>query len=89
MDGKLIRERLEGALDSQDLNYSLDVDVDDENYITVSLSYNGESFPSLGSELDEILDGEDYMVEMGVSQPEEDLPNTRSHTFTLAPIYQE
>lgn len=86
MDGKLIRERLEESLDSQDLNYSLDLDVDDENYITVSLSYEGGSFPRLGGELDEILDEEDYMVEMGVSQPEEGLENTRSRTFTLAPV---
>ena len=89
MEGKLIRERLEGALDSQDLNYSLDVDRDDEGHITVSLSYEGDSFPRLGSELDDILDGKDYMVEMGVMQPEENLPNTRSHAFTLTPVYQE
>jgi len=86
MEGKLIRERLEETLDSQDLNYSLDVDVDDEDYIIVSLSYERNSFPRLGNELDDILDEEDYMVEMGLTQPEEELPNTRSRTFTLAPV---
>lgn len=85
MEGKLIRERLENALDSQELTYSLDVDMDDEGYITVALSYEGDSFPSLGSELDDILD-EDYMIEVGETKPEDYLPNTRSRTFTLAPI---
>lgn len=89
MDGEMVRERLEGALENQDLKYSLDVDIDEDNSITVSLSYEGDSFPRLGGELDEILDEDDYLVEMGVSQPEPDLPNTRSHTFTLTPIYQE
>jgi hypothetical protein len=87
MEEDIIREQLEGALDSQDFNYSLSIDVE-EDYITVGVSYEGDSFPKLGKELDNILE-DDYMVEIGEIKPETDLPNTRSYTVTLKPANRD
>jgi hypothetical protein len=88
MEENRIREELEETLDSQDLKYSLDVDVEEDDYITVSVSYQGESLPRLGKKLDELLE-RDYDIEIGEVKSEPDLPNTRSQTFTLRPLDQE
>lgn len=83
MEEYLLREKLEETLDDQDLEYSLDVDVEEEK-ITVSVSYRGHDFPRLGAEIDELLDNEDnYTVEFGDFGPE--TSDTRSQAFTLSP----
>jgi len=88
MEENRIREELEETLDSQDLKYSLDVDVEEDDYITISVSYQGDSLPRLGEKLDELLE-RDYDIEIGEVKPEPDLPNKRSQTFNLRPLDRE
>ena len=84
MEAREVREKLEQSLDSQDLDYSLDLDLDDEN-ITVAISYRGNSFPTIGSELDELVGEDEYEIARGEIKPETGLPEMRSRTFTLRP----
>jgi len=87
MDENKIREKLEETLESQELDYSLDLDMDDD-YLIISVMHEDHSFPKLGTELDETLE-DNYMIEKGELAPEPDLPGYRSRTFTLKPIEHE
>lgn len=88
MDENKIRKKLEENLESQELDYSLDLEVDND-YVIISVMYQDESFLTLGGELDEIFEADDYMIERGELDPEPDFPGYKSRTFTLKPIEDE